>query len=96
MSDLDAVINALWPPGKGRDAARDAMEGFLARNDDGRDGSHRVALAVLKISEGHGVKLNDAIRLAELDWRDVLMAAGFGEDLQAHTAWARSPASKQS
>jgi len=32
----------------------------------------------------------DAIRLAETDWRDALMAAGFGEDLQAHIAWARS------
>ena len=48
----------------------------------------RVQLAVLKISNGKVDKLLPAAELAQLDWRDALMAAGFGNDLEAHLKWA--------
>ena len=32
-------------------------------------------------------KLYDAIALAQTDWRDLLVAAGFGDDVQAHKDW---------
>ncbi len=47
----------------------------------------RFRFAVLKLSEGSLEKLDRAIALAQADWRDLLMAAGFGEDVEAHRAW---------
>ena len=47
----------------------------------------RIRFAVLKLSEGNLEKLIQAIELAKTDWRDLLMAAGFGEDVEAHLSW---------
>ena len=54
------------------------------------DGLERIQLAVLKISNGEVDKFLAAIELAQLDWRDALMAAGFGHDTQAHLKWAET------
>ena len=32
-------------------------------------------------------ELQKAIELAKTDWRDLLMSAGFGEDIHAHERW---------
>lgn len=47
----------------------------------------RIRFAVLKLSEGKMVKLVEAIELAQIDWRDLFMAAGFGYDVEAHKKW---------
>jgi hypothetical protein len=47
----------------------------------------RFHFAALKLSEGKLDKLDHAIALAKADWRDLLMAAGFGEDVEAHKSW---------
>ena len=47
----------------------------------------RVQCAVLKLSDGNMDKLYDAIALAQTDWRDALVAAGFAEQTQAHRDW---------
>jgi len=47
----------------------------------------RIRFAVLKLSEGNIGKLVEAIELAQTDWRDLLVAAGFGEDVEAHNKW---------
>ena len=47
----------------------------------------RVRIAVLRISKGDSAKLHTAIELATRDYRDVLMCAGFGEDILAHLKW---------
>ena len=47
----------------------------------------RFRFAVLKLSGGDLGGLERALLLARTDWRDLLMAAGFGEDPQAHTHW---------
>ena len=47
----------------------------------------RVQCAALKLSEGRVDKLYDAITLAQTDWRDLLVSAGFAEDTQAHKDW---------
>jgi hypothetical protein len=49
----------------------------------------RLWFAVLKLSEGDITKLREAVRIAQIDWRDVLVAAGFGRSLEAHRQWAR-------
>jgi hypothetical protein len=47
----------------------------------------RVRFAALKLSEGNLGSLRDAVELAQIDSRDLLMAAGFGEDTRAHERW---------
>jgi cobalamin biosynthesis Co2+ chelatase CbiK len=55
----------------------------------GDAGVERVRLAVLKLSDGDLAKLRDMAGHAQVDWRDVLVWAGFGESLAAHGEWAR-------
>jgi hypothetical protein len=50
----------------------------------------RLRFAVLKLGDGDLVKLREAVRIAQIDWRDVLVAAGFGDSLQEHARWART------
>jgi hypothetical protein len=47
----------------------------------------RLRFAVLKLSQGSMQDLSRAIEAANTDWRDVLVAAGFANDLSAHRAW---------
>ena len=47
----------------------------------------RIRLAVLKLAAGDETSL---WALAKCDWRDVLVYAGFGDDLVAHVKWARA------
>jgi hypothetical protein len=47
----------------------------------------RIRFAALKLSGGQLDRLDQAIELAKIDWRDLLMAAGFGEDVYAHMSW---------
>jgi hypothetical protein len=47
----------------------------------------RFQFAALKLNAGDLDKFDQAIALAKRDWRDLLMAAGFGEDVNAHASW---------
>ena len=47
----------------------------------------RFRFAALKLSEGKLSTLVAAVDLAKRDWRDLLMAAGFGEDVTEHERW---------
>lgn len=47
----------------------------------------RCAIAALKVSGGSITKLEQAVDLFHLDFRDLLMAAGFGHDTGAHEKW---------
>lgn len=47
----------------------------------------RIRFAVLKLSAGSVDKLQEAVRLAKTDWRDVLLYAGFANHPTAHTSW---------
>jgi len=47
----------------------------------------RVQFAAPKLSEGSIQKLHDAVRLAQEDWRDLLVSAGFANDVNAHNHW---------
>ncbi|HEX7898397.1 MAG TPA: hypothetical protein VF950_11600 [Planctomycetota bacterium] len=79
-------------PGRDRDEAARLLEEECGNNlpSCGRSTSvsmERLRFAALKRSRGHLGKLKDAIQLAKIDWRDLLMAAGFGEDVDAHRTW---------
>jgi len=47
----------------------------------------RIRFAALKLSDGNIEKLREAVGMAQVDWRDLLMAAGFSEDIEAHQKW---------
>jgi hypothetical protein len=47
----------------------------------------RIRFAALKLRAGNIDKLKDTIKLAQTDWRDLLVAAGFAEDATAHKRW---------
>jgi len=53
----------------------------------GASGIERVQCAVLKISAGSLQRLQQAIKQAQVDWRDVLVAAGFANDPTVHLQW---------
>ena len=56
-------------------------------------GLERIRFAVLKLSDGDPVKLRQALDGAKSDWRDSLVAAGFGQDVEAHRDWFPAPRS---
>lgn len=47
----------------------------------------RFRFAALKVSGGDLATLRKAVDLAKVDWRDLLMWAGFGNDVKAHERW---------
>ncbi len=49
----------------------------------------RIRFGVLKLAHENTLELNAALSLAQTDWRDLLMSAGFGQDLNAHEKWAK-------
>jgi len=51
------------------------------------EGLERIRFAVLKVSSGSLPQFERALAIANTDWRDVLVAAGFGNGLQAHINW---------
>lgn len=54
----------------------------------------RIRFAALKQSNGDFEALKKAVNLARLDWRDLLVAAGFAEDTEAHLGWEPGPGPK--
>lgn len=47
----------------------------------------RVRIAAIRVSRGSLPGLLQAIDLGQTDFRDLLMAAGFGRDVEAHLYW---------
>ena len=47
----------------------------------------RIRFATLKLSRGTVDGLCEAVQLAQLDWRDLLVAAEFADDVRAHERW---------
>ena len=47
----------------------------------------RIRFAALKLSNGDLSRLQEAAKVAGEDWRDVLVAAGFADDIRAHESW---------
>lgn len=51
------------------------------------DSLERIRFAVLKLSHGDLASLKEWVNHAKVDWRDVLVAAGWGNDAKAHLRW---------
>jgi hypothetical protein len=54
----------------------------------------RIRFAAIKLSNGGILDLLKAIDLAQIDWRDLLMGAGFG-NVKAHETWAKNMLEKR-
>jgi hypothetical protein len=52
-----------------------------------RGGSQRIEFAAVRYSAGDLARLREAIELGRADWRDLLVAADFADDLHAHERW---------
>ena len=53
-------------------------------------GLERIRFAALKFSKGTIAGLVEAIYLAQADWRDLLVAAEFADDVNVHLRWLAS------
>lgn len=47
----------------------------------------RLRFAALKVASGDLERLREAVALANVDWRDLLVWAGFADDLSGHLRW---------
>ena len=59
---------------------------LTGRRKDG-SGHERIRFAAIKLSGGDLAKLRAAIDHAKIDWRDVLVWAGFGSSVTEHQNW---------
>jgi len=55
--------------------------------DSSPEEMERIRFSVLKLSKGDINKFHEAVELANIDWRDLFMPAGFGHDTEAHMKW---------
>jgi hypothetical protein len=98
VSDLSARTSALIDllfPAQERETVYQILAEECGQNlpfmqDAGDLSLERVRFAVLKISQGDPDRLLEAVFLAQQDWRDVLVAAAFEYDLEAHQDWAHT------
>lgn len=51
------------------------------------ESAERIRFAALKLSRGDLGELRSIVEHARIDWRDVLVWAGFGDDVEAHRRW---------
>jgi hypothetical protein len=84
--EIEKRLEALFSPAD-RDQARTLLLEQCGENIPGWRGAipYRLQCAVLKLSDGKLDKLQEAIDLAKIDFRDVLMAADFG--YSEHETW---------
>lgn len=59
----------------------------FAGSDTSPERLDRLRFAALRVSGGRVDRLCAALDEAETDWRDLLMSAGFGVDVEAHERW---------
>ena len=92
-------IDALFPPQEREEASelldRDCGTNLPFCENSSPESLERIRFAALKISRGKLERLLDAVLLAQTDWRDLLMAAGFGEDISAHERWFPGAADRE-
>lgn len=88
--ETERRIEAMFPPGLWAEVSELLLH-QCGNNLPSLEGSseadlERFRFAALKLSEGKVDKLKDAIELAKIDWRDLLMAAKFWT-LDSHKSW---------
>ena len=59
-------------------------------NEASPEGLERIRFAVIKIGQGSRQEFIKAVELAKIDWRDLLVWAGFEKSLDVHNLWAKN------
>jgi len=67
--------------------ARECAENLPLISNPTPSGLERLRFAALRLSDGSLHRLREAITLAKTDWRDLLVAADFADDIHAHRSW---------
>lgn len=85
-------LRRLFPPDVAATAARLLTEGCaenlpLLGSAATPASLERLRLAAIRVSGGDLARLREAIRVAQQDWRDLLVAADFATDTRAHERW---------
>ncbi len=88
----EALVRHLFPEANRREKVRRKLiercgTGMPMCEHSSPEGLERLRFAALKLSRGAFEELDFAVELANTDWRDVLVAAGFGSGLGAHEKW---------
>jgi hypothetical protein len=89
---VTAIVASLFAPDEHKTVADLLIEECNAErlHTSSAEGLERIQLAILKLSNGEVDKFLAVAELAQMDWRDVLVAAGFGNDVEAHRKWAET------
>jgi hypothetical protein len=90
-ADTERLVELVFAP-EHRAAVKDLLRSRCGAGVPLMDGAsagqlERLRFAVLRLSEGTMPELLRALDIANVDWRDVLVAAGFGSNLNAHRDW---------
>ena len=88
---LEALFSKEEQPYAAKLLMEECGDGLPLTNHANEDFWDRIRFAVLKLSSGNLKKLKQEIDGANHDWRDTLMAAGFGHDVNAHRSWFPKP-----
>jgi hypothetical protein len=84
-------LKAVFAPGDRKEArsllVHECADNLPRSEREGPEQLERVRFAAMKVSNGNLVRLREAIQLAQSDWRDLLLDAGFADDVIAHTRW---------
>ena len=85
-------IRALFPEGDVSEAeavlVERCAESIPLWSERTPTGLERVRFAAIRFSGGELSRLHDGVRLAHEDWRDLLVAAGFADQVQGYLQWA--------
>ena len=86
------LVEKIFEPGDQAEASRRLIEqcgdNLPFCDDQDEFKMERIRFAALRISRGNLDDLQEAIDLAKIDWRDVLVWARFADRLDAHQKWA--------
>jgi hypothetical protein len=90
----NALIEKIFPPEHREEVAHiliyECGNNLRDHKWSNEHGLERIRFAVLKMSLGDVQRLRRAVKLAQEDWRDAFMGAGFEVSTTAHEEWARS------
>ena len=90
-SETEWRVTFLFPSDQ-REQARTLLQNECGNNlpfcqNQNESEMERTRFAALKLSGGDLEKLREAAQLAKKDWRDLLVAAGFADDIDLHRTW---------
>lgn len=87
LSELNEVqVLAAFPEADVDGAIKLLVEGIAIASDK-PPLLERIRSAAIRVSGGTVGGLREAIALAQLDWRDLLVATSFADDVSAHLRW---------